>query len=116
MKVTVKSQVAKGGKASRAYYKARRRPAMKQTTRRGAYNPRRKKAMMVRRAPFVETKSKTTEDLVGQFGLNDHINFFTFNTETVHINPDVFHAWQQGLGEQQCIGQSIYVKYLKRGS
>lgn len=73
-----------------------------------------KKAMVKSRAPLVETKSKTTEDLIGQFGLNDHITFFTFNSETVHINPDVFHAWQQGLGEQQCIGQSIFVKYLKR--
>lgn len=83
-------------------------------TRRGAYKPKAKKAMMRSRAPFIETKSKTTEDLVGQFGLNNHIDFFTFNTETVHINPDVLHAWQQGLGEQQCIGQSVYVKYLKR--
>lgn len=82
--------------------------------RRRAYGKKNKKRMMNARRPFVETKSKTTEDLVGQFGLNDHSNFFTFNTETVHINPDVFHAWQQGLGEQQCIGQSVYVKYLKR--
>lgn len=87
---------------------------LKKTTRKGAYRPRQKKNMMVRRAPFVETKSKTTEDLVGQFGLNPHIDFFTFNTETVHLNPDVYHAWQQGLGEQQVIGQSVFVKYLKR--
>ena len=87
---------------------ARRKPP---TRRRGKVA---KKAMVKSRAPLVETKSKTTEDLVGQFGLNNHIDFFTFNTETVHINPDVFHAWQQGLGEQQCIGQSVFVKYLKR--
>lgn len=79
-----------------------------------AYKKQNKKAMMKRRQPFVETKSKTTEDLVGQFGLNNHIDFFTFNTEAIHINPDVLHAWQQGLGEQQVIGQSCYVKYLKR--
>ena len=78
------------------------------------YNKVNKRAMVKSRAPLVETKSKTTEDLVGQFGLNPHIDFFTFNSETVHINPDVFHAWQQGLGEQQCIGQSVFVKYLKR--
>lgn len=83
-------------------------------TRRGAYKPKNKRVMMNKRAPFIETKSKTTEDLVGQFGLNNHIDFFTFNTEAVHINPDVYHAWQQGLGEQQCIGQSVFVKYLKR--
>ena len=94
--------------------KGKRRQVMKRTTKKGAYKKGAKKAMMVRRAPFVETKSKTTEDLVGQFGLNPHIDFFTFNTETIHINPDVYHAWQQGLGEQQCIGQSVYCKYLKR--
>lgn len=82
--------------------------------RRAAYRKGNKRAMVKARQPMVETKSKTTEDLVGQFGLNNHIDFFTFNSETVHINPDVFHAWQQGLGEQQCIGQSVFVKYLKR--
>lgn len=91
-----------------------KRGNMRRTTRRGAYKPVAKKAMMVRRAPFVETKSKTTEDIAVQFGLVDHTEFKTFNTEAIHINPDVYHAWQQGLGEQQCIGQSIYVKYLKR--
>lgn len=79
-----------------------------------AYKRKNKKAMVNARRPMVETKSKTTEDLVGQFGLNPHTEFFTFNTETVHINPDVLHAWQQGLGEQQCIGQSVFAKYLKR--
>lgn len=91
------------------------RPRRKKApTRKGAYKRNNKRKMMNRRAPFIETKSKTTEDLVGQFGLNPHIDFFTYNTETVHINPDVYHAWQQGLGETQVIGQSIYVKYLKR--
>lgn len=79
-----------------------------------AYAPKNKKKMVKARQPMVETKSKTTEDLIAQFGLPDHTNFTTFNSETVHINPDVFHAWQQGLGEQQCIGQSVFCKYLKR--
>lgn len=92
---------------------SRLRNAQRAVDRKG-YNKKNKRAMMRKRQPFVETKSKTTEDLVAQFGLNDHSNFFTFNTETVHINPDVFHAWQQGLGEQQVIGQACYVKYLKR--
>lgn len=87
---------------------------MKITTKKGAYNKNKKKNMMNRRAPFVETKSKTTEDIAVQFALVDHTEFFTFNTEAIHLNPDVYHAWQQGLGEQQCIGQSVYCKYLKR--
>lgn len=97
-----------------ALQRAQRAVNKKGFNKKRAYRKNNKKKMMNRRAPFVETKSKTTEDLVGQFGLNDHSDFFTFNTETIHINPDVLHAWQQGLGEQQVIGQSCYVKYLKR--
>lgn len=81
---------------------------------RKAYKPKNKKKMVARRQPMVETKSKTTEDLVGQFGLNPHIDFFTYNTEAIHLNPDVYHAWQQGLGEQQMISSSVFCKYLKR--
>lgn len=91
-----------------------KRPGKARAQRKKAYKPSNKKKMVMKRAPMVETKSKTTEDLIGQFGLNDHSNFFTFNSETIHINPDVYHAWQQGLGEQQCIGQSVFCKYLKR--
>ncbi len=86
----------------------------RKTTKRGAYNKRVKRSNMNARAPFVETKSKTTEDLVNQFGLVDHINFQNFNSPAVHINPEVFTAWKQGLGEQEIIGQSVYCKYLKR--
>ena len=118
VKVTVRRQVKAGGKASRAYHASSRRIAsgkyMRKTTKKGAYRKGAKKAMMNRRAPFTETKSKTTEDIHQQFGLVDHINFQTFNTPTANINPDVFHAWKQGLGENEMIGQSVFVKYLKR--
>lgn len=86
----------------------------KKITKKSAYKPKNKKNMMNKRAPFVETKSKTTEDLIAQFGIPDHQVFTTANTEAVHLNPDVYHLWQQGLGEQQIIGQSCFVKYLKR--
>ena len=87
---------------------------MKRTTRRGAYVPNRKKAMVTRRAPMVETKVKTTEAQTAMFGTVDHINFETFNTPHAHINPDVYHFWQQGLAEQQIIGKSVFAKYMKR--
>lgn len=91
-----------------------KRGARNVNNKRQAYRYKNKKRMVAKRAPMIETKSKTTEDLVGQFGLNPHIDFFTFNTEAIHINPDVYHAWQAGLGETQVIGQSVFVKYLKR--
>lgn len=87
---------------------------VRKTTRRGAYRKGKKKQMMIRRAPFVETKSKTTEAVTAIFGTVDHINFESFNSPHAHINPDVFTCWQQGLAEQQIIGKSVYVKYLKR--
>ena len=91
-----------------------RKGTMKKTTARGAYNKGRKNVMMRRRAPFVETKSKTTEDIAQQFGLVDHIVPQSFNTPTAHINPEVFTVWKQGLGETEHIGQSVFAKYLKR--
>jgi hypothetical protein len=70
--------------------------------------------MMKKRQPFVETKSKTHEDIVVQFpGLVDRSVFRTYNTETVHLNPETFLMWKQGLNENEVIGNSCYAKYLK---
>lgn len=97
-----------GARQQRARY-------MKKTTKKGAYNKTRKNAMMVRRAPFVETKSKTSEDLVDQgFLQNAPTTFYQSNTPHKHINPEVFFCWKQGLDEAECVGRSVYVKYLKR--
>lgn len=92
----------------------RKNPPMRKTTARGAYNPAKKKAIMIRRAPMVETKKKTTEHNTIMFGTHPRIGFEAHNTPHVHMNPDVLHFWQQGLAEQQIIGKSCYVKYLKR--
>lgn len=101
--------------AARNKAKAAARGNMKKTTRRGAYKPTRKKAMMVRRAPLVETKSKTSEDLVQQgFRTSPPTTFYQSNTPHKHINPEVFFCWKQGLGESEMIGHSVFVKYLKR--
>jgi len=88
---------------------------MKNTTRKGAYNKKRKKNMMIRRAPFTETKSKTSEDLFEQ-GLivSAPTTFYQSNTPHKHINPEVFFLWKQGLGESEMVGRSVYAKYLKR--
>lgn len=90
------------------------RKYMKKTTKRGAYNKNRKKQFMIRRAPMVETKTKTTEAVTAIWNTVDHMNFISYNSPHAHINPDVFTCWQQGLAEQQIIGKSVFVKYMKR--
>ena len=68
----------------------------------------------MRRAPFVETKSKTQEDLVVQYtGLTDTSVFRTYNKEVVELYPETFFMWKQGLNENECIGNSVYAKFLK---
>lgn len=95
--------------------KARPQRNLQKTSKRGAYKPKRKKNMMIRRAPFVETKSKTSEDLFQQ-GLiqSAPTTFYQSNTPHKHINPEVFFCWKQGLGEAEMVGRSVYAKYLKR--
>jgi hypothetical protein len=87
--------------------------AMKKTSKRGAYAKARKKQMMIRRAPFIETKSKTYEDLQVEYPhLFDHLQFTTRTTPHRFMNPETFLVHQQGLDEHQVIGSSIYAKYL----
>ena len=91
-------------------FKAR---ALKKTTKRGAYKRQAKKNFMIRRSPFIETKSKTYEDLMVQYPhLIDHLQFTVRTTPHRYMNPEVFNIHQQGLGESQIIGNSIYAKYL----
>lgn len=79
-----------------------------------AYKKNYKKKMQNSRAPFVETKSKTREDLVVQFpGLTDYSVFRTSNTSHVHMNPDTFVMWHRGMEENEVLGNSCYAKYLK---
>lgn len=97
------------------------RKYVKKTTRRGAYKPARKKQMMIRRAPFVETKSRTHEEIYTSGVLPlDPTDFNTIpnsdgqDPQTVTNLP----VWsicsqKQGLGEDQIIGLSCYAKYLK---
>ena len=73
-----------------------------------------KRRMQRMRQPFVETKSKTREDLVVQFsGLTDVSNFRTSNSPHVHMNPDTFLMWKRGMEENEVLGNSCYAKYLK---
>lgn len=105
---------AKAQIASRGLYLDKRGRVKSRNNKRNAYRKGNKKRMQMRRAPFVETKSKTREDLVTQFpGLNDRMTWQTYNTEHVFMNPDTFLMWARGMEETECIGNSVYAKYLK---
>lgn len=102
------------GRTSTRVKKPSRGKYLKKTTRRGAYKKGAKKNFMRRRAPFIETKSKTHEDLVVQFpGLVDRTDFRTQNTEVHHMNPETFLMWKRGMEENEVIGNSCYAKFLK---
>lgn len=108
--------VIRSGRDLRAYKAAHKRRTTKgkKVTRKGAYRKNNKRNFQMRRAPFVETKSKTREDLVVQFsGLTDVSVFRTSNTPHVHLNPDTFLMWKRGMEENEVIGNSCYAKYLK---
>lgn len=103
-----------------------RRGNMKKTTRKGAYAKPRKSQMIKRRAPLVETKRKTYEDLrsVGFFVGSDpttaltafpeRLGYLTRNEELFHMNPWTFYWWSQGLSQPQHIGQSVLVRHLNQ--
>lgn len=67
------------GKAKKGAYR-RRGGYMRKTTKKGAYNKNRKNQMMIRRAPMVETKTKTTEANTVMFGTHPRIGFEAYNT------------------------------------
>lgn len=92
----------------------KKRNYRKKATRKGAYKKNNKRKMMNKRAPFIETKSKTHEDLVVQFpGLVDRTDFRTQDSEVHHMNPETFLMWKRGMEENEVIGNSCYAKYLK---
>lgn len=111
MRVTVRKDLQSSSRATTK--RLGKRKYMRKTTKRGAYKKSTKKNMMVRRAPFVETKSKTYEDLQAEYPhMLDHLQFTTRTTPHRHMNPETFLIHQQGLDEHQVIGSSIYAKYL----
>lgn len=96
---------------------------MKRTTRKGAYKSNNKKAMAIRRAPLVETKRKTDEDIyaAGFFSGSGTINsngmvpdrtvLDVYDTEHVMMDPISYLFWSQGLDQSQHIGQAVNLKY-----
>lgn len=101
------------------------RKYMKKTTKKGAYNKARKNQMAIRRAPFVETKSRTHEDVYLQVNnpsmVIDPTDFNTIpnsnsdgDVQTITSLPILsMLSHSQGLGEDEMIGLSVFGKYLK---
>jgi len=90
---------------------------LKNTTRRGAYGKNRKRNFQRRRAPFVETKTVDDRDMAATFPLskpnNPGVEYKNYVSELINMNPDSFILKNQGLGESECIGQSVFARYLK---
>lgn len=103
----------------------RRQPPMRRVSKKSAYKPAQKKNFMRKRAAVVETKRKTREDLrdnsfwVGAevnapAAFADRMAFTATNSEIVHINPQTYYWWSQGLSQAQHIGQNVTVKHLNQ--
>lgn len=109
VKITVRKQVKKGGKASKAYYGMRRRKTTTTSTRKVS-----KKAMMKSRRAIVETKSRIQSELFTQGGatIPQPKNFDPIDGVFKFLPLHAFTFMEQGLGEDQMIGQSIFSKYL----
>lgn len=109
---------------------------LKKTTRKGAYKPARKKQMVIRRAPMVESKkderfewtgksyykesagaaSTWGDNLVFQdlpIGDNPNASDPAESIFMVGDVPDTFMYRTQGFGPTEMIGESVFIKYLK---
>lgn len=102
-----------------------RRPAMRRVSKTGAYKTAQKSNFIRKRAAVVETKRKTREDLRENsfwVGANvdapaafaDRMAFQVTDNEIVHINPQTFYWWSQGLSQPQHISQAVTVKHLNQ--
>ncbi len=99
---------------------------MRKTSAKGAYKPARKKQMAKRRAPFVETKSRTDDVLSAEsYGspgdpvFPDPLNYIIpltwpeGNLTSANIPIASLNMMRQGLADDQMVGSSIFAKYLK---
>lgn len=96
--------------------------AMKKVGKRGAYNKNVKSQMVMRRAPLVETKQRVHSDVAQINGypvesagnITNPLNWRSLAPDDAFTNIPL-RSWtriSQGFGENQCIGQSIFSKFL----
>lgn len=108
---------------------------MKKTTAKGAYKKARKKQMVIRRAPMIESKKDERYEWTGKGyiaagpGLSVYTDNLLFRDLDIGDNPtasdpaipqrvvvDVPHTFMyrtQGFGPTDMIGESVFIKYLK---
>ncbi len=93
---------------------------LKKTGAKGAYNRKAKDAFTKRRAPMVETKKRTQENIAtGSASPNNIPNGIITTTvigmdQAYHFVPVwSFLSMTRGIGADQMIGNSVYGKYLK---
>lgn len=126
MAPTTREHTGKGRKlAGHKRHKPVPRGRFRRVTKKGAYKPQQKKNFIRKRAAVVETKRKTRESLrdnsfwVGAsvdapLLFEDRMVFKVQDAEIVHINPQTYYWWSQGLDQAQHIGQSVTVKHLNQ--
>ena len=100
-----------------------KRNVVRKKSRRGAYRKGAKKQMAIRRAPLVETKRKSDEEIyadgffsgTGKINENDMAPNRTvlevYDTEHLMLDPLSYLLWSQGLDQSQHIGQAVNLKY-----
>jgi hypothetical protein len=92
---------------------------LRKTSKPGAYNKGKKKNFQIRRAPFVETKSRVAEEVAVAVGdstqIVDPTQELTIpNDDALTMVPMVSMLTQhQGLEEDSMIGNSLYARFLK---
>ena len=109
---------------------------MKKTTSRGAYKKARKKQMVIRRAPVVESKKDERFEWTGKTYLpaaggsnstwSDNLTFVDLQigdnpsaadpavpNHVIAGFPETFMFRTQGFGANEMVGESIFMKYLK---
>lgn len=94
---------------------------MKKVGKVGAYKKQVKTQMMLRRAPIVETKQRVHSDIAlinghlpdGSNAINP-LNFRVLLPDDAFsiLNLESYYRMTQGLQEYQCVGNSIFSKYL----
>ena len=88
------------------------------TTVKGAYNRKKKKNMMIRNAPFKETKIREAYEIAARNITPDprlftavDLGVATINYTSIPLNP--FYRMSMGIREDQVTGRSEYGKWLK---
>jgi hypothetical protein len=108
---------------------------MRKTTKKGAYKPSRKKQMVIRRAPVVESKKDERFEWTGKSYRNTGATLSTYSDNLLFRDlligdnpseadpavpqrvvvscPETYLYRTQGFGATDMVGESVFIKYLK---